>query len=310
MDPQFNKPKGFGEILDHTFRLSKKRFKDFFLIFLILVGPVYLLDALLQLLGGTNFFREIDGGGSWFEQILTSFNGTSTEFTTTDSSTSILTILGAGITGILSMILLPIAEAAILFALNHIRKNEEYTVKMVIKQAFSRFWPIIGSAILFGLITVGIIIIPIMIVSFGGVFGASMDPIRGVIFVIITILAFGVGIGYLLTRWSFYFGAVVLENEAPGLSRAWSLTKNRTWPLMGLYIVFTLIVTIINSSVELSFGAVLGSSVLFSLIVNVVTLFTSMVFAVGFAVMFLDLKIRHDGDDLKEMIEDYDAIQS
>lgn len=62
MDPQFNKPKGFGEILDHTFRLSKKRFKDFFLIFLILVGPVYLLDALLQLLGGTNFFREIDGG--------------------------------------------------------------------------------------------------------------------------------------------------------------------------------------------------------------------------------------------------------
>jgi hypothetical protein len=31
-----------------------------------------------------------------------------------------------------------------------------------------------------------------------------------------------------------------------------------------------------------------------------------MIFSVGYAVMYLDLKVRHDADDLKEMIEDYD----
>ena len=76
MDTKFNKPKTFGEILDHTFSLSKNRFKDFFLILLILMGPIYLLQALIQLLSGVSFFRELGSGEMWFEQILMSFDET------------------------------------------------------------------------------------------------------------------------------------------------------------------------------------------------------------------------------------------
>ncbi|WP_064094268.1 hypothetical protein [Rossellomorea aquimaris] len=307
MNEQFSRPKGFGEILDHTFRLSKNRFKDFFLIYLILVGPVYLLQGLIQLAAGTSFFRAAGNSGNWIEDIINSFN---TETVAVSEPINMAAEIGIALIGLIAIILLPVAEAAILFALNHIRKNEEYTVKKVIKQAFSRFWPIIGSSILFGLIVFGLIVVPMIIIGIGGgVFGVFMEPSVGIIFAIIAFLAVAVGIAYLLTRWSFYFGAVVLENDAPGISRSWTLTKKRTWVLMGLYIIFSLIVGIVSIAFELSFGALLGNSVVYGMIINLVSLFTGMVFAVGYGVMFLDLKTRHDGDDLNEMIDDYNAVQ-
>ncbi|MEH7502638.1 hypothetical protein V7152_11575 [Neobacillus drentensis] len=304
MDKKFTTPKGFGEILDHTFHLTKNRFKDFFMILLIFMGPVYLLQAILQLMSGTSFFREVGSGGAWFEQILTSFK----ESGTFDSS-SLGADIGLIIVGLISAILVPVAEAAILFTINHVRKNEEYTVGSVIKQAFSRFWPMIGSSILFFLITIGIIIIPLAIVGVtGGVVGTTVDPILGIILGVVLFLGFAVGIGLLLTRWSFYFGSVVLDKDSPGLSRSWRLSRKRTWVLMGLYIVFYFIISSITFGVQMTFGMVLGNSVLLTLISNLVTLVTTMIFSVGYGVMYLDLKTRHDADDIKDLLEEFKTI--
>ncbi|MGE6753368.1 hypothetical protein ACQKFO_07945 [Rossellomorea sp. NPDC071047] len=309
MNAKFSKPKGFGEILDHTFRLSKNRFKDFFLIFLILLGPVYLLQALIELAAGVSFFRTVGTGETWFDGIVNSFSG---EFTDEGGpEVNLAAELGTGLIGLISIILAPIAQAAILFALNHMRKNEEFTVKLVIKEAFSRFWPIIGSSLLFGVIVFGIVFVPIFTIGFAGVFGAALlEPGVGIVVAgVVLLLAFAVAVAYILTRWSFYFGAAAIENDAPGLGRSWRLTKKRGWILLLLFIVFGLIIGIVSSAFELTFGLVLGNSVLYGMIVNVVTLFTSMLFAVGFGVMFLDLKTRHDADDLNEMIDDYNTIQ-
>lgn len=304
MDKKFTTPKGFGEILDHTFHLTKNRFKDFFMILLIFMGPVYLLQAILQLMSGTSFFREVGSGGAWFEQILTSFE----ESGTFDSS-RLGADIGLIIVGLISAILAPVAEAAILFTINHVRKNETYTVGSVIKQAFSRFWPMIGSSILFFLITIGIIIIPIAIVGVtGGAVGTMVDPILGIILGVVLFLGFAVGIGLLLTRWSFYFGSVVLDKDSPGLGRSWRLSRKRTWVLMGLYIVFYFIISSITFGVQMTFGMVLGNSVLLTLISNLVTLITTMIFSVGYGVMYLDLKTRHDADDIKDLLEEYKTI--
>lgn len=303
MDTKFKKPKGFGEILDQTFSLSKKNFADFMLIFLILMGPIYLLEAMVQLLSGVSFFREVGSGGSWYEQILSSFNEPEMY------AANVGLELGLAFIGFISIILLPIAWAAILFAIHHISKNEEYTIGSVLRGAFSRFWPILGSSILYCFIVFALVIIPIIIVTFTGAIGTIINPIAGIILAILLFLAFAIGIGYLLTRLSFYFGSVVLDRESPGFSRSWSLTRKRTWVLFGLYIVFSLIVTCISVALEFSFGIFLGNSVLLTLIINAASLFTSMIFAVGYAVMYLDLKTRHDADDLREMIEDYNVIQ-
>lgn len=196
-----------------------------------------------------------------------------------------------------------------MFAIDHLRKGEEYTVGSVIKQAFSRYWPMLGSTILFGLIAFGLFIVPIIIITIAGVVGAIVLPIVGIILAILLFVGFAIGIGLLLTRWSFYFGSVVFKEETPGFSRSWKLTKGRTWVLFGLFIIFSMIITMISVTLELSFMMVLGDSVLLSLIVNVASLFTTMIFTVGYAVMYFDLKVRNDADDLKEMIGEYNTPQ-
>jgi len=304
LENKFSTPKGFGEILDHTFQLTKNRFKDFFMILLIFMGPVYLVQAILQLSSGTSFFREVGSEGEWFEQILTSFE----ESGTFDSS-SLSADIGLIIIGIVSAILAPVAEAAILFTINHVRRSEEYTVGSVIKEAFSRFWPIIGSSILFGLISLGIIILPVALIAFTGVVVATtVHPIGGILLGIVMFLGFAVLVGLLLTRWSFYFGSVVLDKVSPGLGRSWRLTRKRTWVLLGLYIVFYLIISCITFGVQMTFGIVLGNSVLLTLITNLVTLVTTMIFSVGYGVMYLDAKTRHDADDLKEMLDEFKTV--
>ena len=301
MDVKFNKPKGFGEILDHTFSLSKNRFKEFFMILIIFLGPVYFLEAIFQIAAGTSFFRQVGTGNNWFEKNLSSFVDTGA----IDSS-SLGVDISLIVVTLFSALLFPVAEAAILFAINHIRKEEEFSVGSVIKQAFSRFWPMLGSNILFGIITFAIIIIPILIVVFSfAVLASSENTIVLILLGILLFFAGAIGIGLLLTRWSFFFGSVVLDKTSPGFTRSWRLSKNRTWASMGLYIVFYIIVSIVSVAVQMVFAALLGTSVLYTMISNLASLFTTMIFSVGYAVMYLDLKTRHDADDLKDLIEDY-----
>ena len=135
-----------------------------------------------------------------------------------------------------------------------------------------------------------------------------VNTVLGILLGIVLFIGSAVGIGLLLTRWSFYFGSVVLDKDSPGLGRSWRLSRKRTWALMGLYIVFYFIISSISFGVQMTFGIVLGNSVLLTLISNLVTLVTTMIFSVGYGVMYLDLKTRHDADDIKEMLEDYKTI--
>jgi hypothetical protein len=300
MNTQFNKPKGFGEILDTTFRLSKSRFSDFFLIFLLLIGPLYVLEAIVLLISGTNFISEPGTGGVWYERMISRL-----ETTAYTGTSSIGVDLGYILIVLGSIILLPVAQAAIILAVNHIRNNEEYTIGSVIKKAFKRFWPLLGSSILFGLMMFGLVIIPVIIVTLAGVFGAELHPAIGILLSIFLFLGFVVGFAYLMTRWSFYFASVALKEGTPGFTRSWRLTRKRTWIFIGLYIIFSLIISSISGAIELTFALFLGSSVLLTVIVNLVTLLTTMIFAVGYTVMYFDLKIRHDADDIKDLINDY-----
>lgn len=264
------------------------------------MGPVYILEAVILLASGTSFFREVGPGDDWISQIANSFDET-----VVAENIGLGGALGTMFIAILGLILFPVAEAALLMALNHIRKNEEYTISSVIKKAFSRFWAMLGSNIVFGLIVFGFFFVSVLIIVPIGIFGAIAFPIIGVLFAIVLGLGLFVGLGYLLTRWGFYFGSVVLDYESPGLSRSWHLSKKRGWVLFGLYIVFFLIISAISFAIETTFSIFLGNSVLLSLIVNFTTIFTTLLFAVGYGVMYLDAKVRHDAEDLDEMIEGF-----
>ncbi|QTN00731.1 hypothetical protein ERJ70_16440 [Sediminibacillus dalangtanensis] len=303
MNEQFRKPKGFGEILDQTFRLSKNRFVEFFTIFLIIVGPVFLLQAIVQLLSGRGFFREFETGDTWYEQLFATFDQSNVETASIGEDISSIFV------SLIAMILTAVAYGAILFAINHIKNEESYTVGSVIKQAFSRFWGILGSSLLFGVILFGLFIIPLIIIIIGGMAGSFIEPVTGIIFVIVFMLGLTLGVGLLATRWGFYLGSTVLDKESPGLSQSWNLTRKQTWKLFGLYLILYLVTGIVSTAVESIFGVVLGASVLFTILVNLFSLITSMIFAVGYSVMFLDSKTRNTGEDLQEMLNDYQEEQ-
>ncbi|WP_404428075.1 hypothetical protein [Sutcliffiella horikoshii] len=301
MNSNFNKPKGFGEILDQTFKISKYKFKDFFIILLLLVGPIYILQAIIELAAGKSFFRQEGGGGAWYEEMMRNM-----EFTEEASlSSNLAADMGIVLVSLLVLFTYPVAQAAILFGVNHIKHNQEFTVSSIIKQAFGRFFPLIGSTLLYVIIAISIIFGFILIGVLIPIIFFAIDVIAGVIVsIVLTISLFLIGV-FLLTRWSFFFGSVVLDKNSPGLTRSWRLSKGRTFKLIGLYIIFFLITTSIGVAIELSFSAFLGNSVLLGLIVSFTTLFTTLIMAVGYAVIYLDLKLRHDADDLRDLIDDY-----
>ncbi|WP_010281886.1 hypothetical protein [Bacillus timonensis] len=299
MNNKFSQPKGFGEILDLTFSLSKNRFRDFFTILLIFMGPIYILEALILVRSGRSFIRQVGPGNDWFSQVLSSFDETLVV-----ENTSFGLAIGTMLIGIAGFVLFPVAEAAILIALNHIRKNEEFMIGSVIKKAFTRFWAMLGSNILFSLIVFGFFFVAVLLLVPIGISAIAIAPV-GILIAFVLGLGIFVALGYLLTRWGFYFGSVVLDYESPGFSRSWHLSKKRGWVLFGLYIVFFLIISAISFAVEATFGIFLGNSVLLTLLVNLTTIFTTLLFAVGYGVMYLDAKARHDAEDLDEMIEEF-----
>lgn len=292
-----NKPKGFGEILDLTFRITKNHFSSLFLISIIFMGPVFLIQAVSELIGGRNFFTALGSGENTFEQIINSYTETAQEIPIAES-------IGTIFIGLLAILFYPVAYAAIIILVKRVKNDESYTVSSVIRTAFTRFWPLLWSTLLMGLIVFAVVFIPIMIVTFVIIGTAILDPTTAIVLLVIALIGGGIGLGLLFTKWSFYLPAVLFDRVAPGLSKSWMLTKKRTWKLFGLYIVLGLIVGGISFAIEIP-TSLLGMSVLYSIIINFVTLITTIIFTVGYAVMYFDAETRNTAGDLKAMIDEY-----
>lgn len=294
MKDQFSRVKGFSEILDHTFQLCKSHFSTFFLIFLIILGPLFLLEALLLLASGTSFIRQVGSGSNWFEQILSGYDES-----LNNSMGSDLLI------GFAMLVLTPIAYAAVLFAVLQVKNNEKFTAGTVIKKAFSRFWPVLGSSVIIGAILIGIIIAAAFIIIIPGIISSFGDPLIGIILSGVSFLGIGLVVALLFTRFSYYLSTVVFEESFPGFAESWRLTKKHTWRIFGLFLIVILITTIVGVAIEGVFTFILGNSVLYVIIVDLIAILTSMITAAAYAVIYFDLKLRQDGDVLREMIDEY-----
>lgn len=292
-----NKPKGFGEILDLTFRIIKNHFPSLFLISIIFMGPVFLIQAVSALIGGRNFFTALGTGENSFEKFVNTYTQTAQEVSLAES-------IGTILTGLLVILFYPTACAAIIVLVKRIKNDEAYTVGSVIRTAFTRFWPLLWSNLLMGLILFSIVFIPIVIATVVLIGAAVFDPATAIVLLVIGIIGGGIGLGLLFTKWGFYLPAVLFDRVAPGLSKSWMLTKKRTWKLFGLYVVLGLIVAGISVAIEIP-ASFLGMSVLYSIIINFGTLFTTIIFTVGYAVMYFDAETRNTAGDLKAMIDEY-----
>lgn len=296
MEKVFTRPMQFGEILDLTFRIIKDHFAKLFLLLLAINSPVIIIQVLVQIVAGRGLIRDLAPGENFIEQLINTYTVNDELFNTTELSGNLIVTF-------ISLLVYPIATAAVFLIVKKIKDQQDYELKAVVGDSFSRFWPLLGSSILFGIITFFVVVIPMAIIAalIGLSFG--MGGILAGILLIFVLLAALLGSLLLVSRWSFYF-PITLFDEAPGISDSFRLTRGRTWITFGLYITLFLITMFIGSAVEF-LSLFLGMSVLYTTILNVVSVFTSMIFTVGIAVIYFDLEVRQTGSDLKEMIDSY-----
>ncbi|QHS24258.1 hypothetical protein GWK91_15745 [Virgibacillus sp. MSP4-1] len=262
-------------ILRNTFALIKDNFSKLFGIYLILVAPIYVIDAMIMVAMGVSLAGRESRNTTWYESLIS----TSTQAPIEEGS------IWLTVTGLLgTMVLLPIAYGAVIFAVNHIRNGESFTVPAVIKQALHRFWPIFGSHLLFILMFTGLVIVFLLPVMMFGVLG--------VIIAILAFIGFAILLGYWLTRWSFYLIKVAFGDHAPAFSKSWDFTEGRVWPLMGFYIVVFLITLVINLLVEFISGFLFGNGILQIFILDITSLFVSLIFFVAYSLVYFEVKVR------------------
>lgn len=313
-----NKPLSFSEVLDVTFHIFKVNFAKIFQIMLIFLGPIYLLQALGQIAGGASLL--IDHRTGNLATIIHSFSQNGAPVPSAGSEISL------GIFYIISFLLLvlistPMAYASLIILTEQAGKPETSSISAIIKRAFSRFWALLGGNIVFALVIFGLYIgIVLVIVGYlfvvgalGAIQGGGSSDISGlgihiVVVVILSITAL-CGLVYLMTRWSFYFAAIVFDKVSPGLGKSWRLTRGCFWRLLGLYIIVAIINGIILGVIETTAAAILGTSVLAFLLNSIVSLLISALPVIAYAVAFLDLRVRNEAADLKSMLENYPVQQ-
>lgn len=297
MQDKLNKPKRFGEVLDTIFSLSRSRFLDFLKIYLMLLGPIIILEVLVYLAMGKSLIQEVGQGSNWIEKILSGFDPD-------DPFAQQEEILSENVLIMLSGIMSVFATVAILFAVDHIRKGETFQPSEVAKRAFTKALPILGATIL---LIIAFFFLLLIILLPGSTFSLGLESLVSLTFFF---LILGIGLIalliYLIIKITFYiaeiaFGSTVLSS----FKNSWQLTRRRVLFLFGLYIVFVLIIGIINFVFEITAILLLGNSVLYVLIVNIVALATSMIGSIGYSVAYFDLKSRHDVDEIQEIIEEY-----
>lgn len=306
MDKWVEKPRDFGEILDLTFLVLRKHFAKIFSIMLILTGPILLVQAVAMYSGGIPF---LPGGGidtiSSFDEFLTTFEATGMEEALATVGGMELAILIITLF-LLIIILLPVGMASIIILTGRVKTGEQIEIGSIIKQAFSRFWAMLGGTTVYFLITIGIILVPAIVFPLFFALGAfDFSPLLIVLSVLLG-LGYLFGVVYLLTRWGFYFTALIFEKVSPGLSKSWRLTRGQFWRLLGLYIVLNIIVSIFTTGLQLVSDMIFAGSIIGYLLYTLVTAISYLIMNVAYAVIYFDLRVRNEGADLQEMVESFE----
>ncbi|SEO64235.1 hypothetical protein SAMN04488134_11044 [Amphibacillus marinus] len=299
MERIFSRPKRFGEILDLTFQVIRKHFKELFSLLFLFTLPIIVIQALAQLSSGRGFITDVPLADSFIDQIFIAID--TLEF---EQIISPGEIISSSFIILFEILIVPVSFASIILLVKKVKDNENIQVKEIIKQAFSRYGALVGSSFVYSLIAIVLITLSIFIITFISIFVIEANPFVGLGLFFILLIGLIFMLGLLLVRWSMYLAVSLFKRVAPGITESFRITSGRAW--MTFWLFLTLF--IITGFIENSFGFIAiftGQSVLYTLILNLVSIFARMILAVGYAVIYFDLEVRHSANDIKGMIDDY-----
>ncbi len=314
----FERPMGIGSILDRSFQIYRKHFTVTFLLMLLFFGPIYLLQNLVLFdLSGVSFLPE---SGETIADSLDRFAETSGSGDELRIGLLLFSFL------LMPIYLLAVFPSAVSSQLHLVRAAVEgasVSFKELLRSSFTRYWPMVGNTLLFGLILAGVYtaistvlaigMIIVGAVSFGigaGISEIGSDPFgSSIVLVVLLIGAYGLfivlvtaGIAFFAIRFGFYLPVVALEGARSSLGRSWRLTEGNFWRIFGIYFVLSVIYSVFMLGTYALLIAVFKLSLLGQLIYIVLTLLITPIYIIPYAVTYFDLRVRNEGADLEQML--------
>jgi hypothetical protein len=225
------KPMGIGELIDMTFTLFRRAWQPLLLLGLISIIPTFLVQFAMQSIFTVN-------EGRFFENLVLSIA----------RSPEPLLLFGV-LTGYLLFILVllflaPLWTGAFIAAAHQVVMGESVTIGSAFRTALSRYWALVGTSLLIGLIY--IVAFPVLVI--GGLVILSPFTLTG---------------GYLtlMTFFAFRKQVIVIERVSggvPALKRSWQLVSGRFWPVLGtlllLFLLFWVLGLIVGMFLNMPVG--------------------------------------------------------
>ncbi len=282
----------FGELLDSTFTVYRRRF-------LTIIGIAALCQVpyvALQYLGGRSALTTIQ-----------SLQGKSPA-TTAAAQRELSKLVGPGLTLVAItlayyLLLLPLMEAATIHVVSHDYLDRPTSLSAALRGAARRFWSLAGYLLLQLAVAIAA---PILLVVIVAVLGAA--PVA-------VLLGFA-GAGwmiYSLVKMTLGVPALVLETLSPvqALRRSWHLTRGSFWRLVLLYLVIGIaswiLTGLVGGPVGLMVGAAGSVNALSAQILagGLAGVLTSPFIPIALTLFYYDVRIRREAFDIAMLVQSF-----
>jgi len=261
-----------GDILDRSFHIVKRSFRTILAVTAVGYGLFYLANAA--------FTMSTTGGASSGSRIG-------------------LTIL-AGLIMFLSYPLIFWSGGALTILSARTFLNRDITFSLIWRLAWQRFWPLLGSSLLAGLVILGILVPFIISIAL-----VAVSPWFLILAIPMGLL--GIGGAFVCTiRFSLIFEAVALENQGAvdGLRRSWYLTRAYLGKVFVVFLVVGLITWVATVPFTIMFAMLSYlSPALAQTAIGLVNIMVVYLPQIAGVVLYFDLRIRKEGFDLELMAD-------
>lgn len=281
---------GLSEILDGAFKAIRHNPRVIFGVTL----PAAIIASLLQVAITVRMFELLDY--EYLTQIEDDIDGV---FAVFDDSTLIL----GGLSVALNLLFIPLITGILTISVSRSTMGKKLSLAQTWAMLRGRKSALVGSSLLTSLI----IIAPLAALF-------ALLPLldsAGIILTALPLLFFAVAATiFFTTRLLFVPQVVVLERQSVRMAfkRGWLLTRGSFWRILGIYLLATLIASVVSSiiSTPLSFVAIalgtisnlLGASIFATS--TIVTLLITIPYSAAIAaIIYIDIRMRREGLDIE-----------
>ena len=304
-------PLGFGTILGKSFAALRSNPKVLlgFAIGLQLAASVLLIAG-----AGTVAFLA-------FSRLDTVTPGTE-DYAEIEAGAGLVTGAAYLVLSIVLMAVSIIVQAVVVGEVSYSALGEKATLGRVWGRVKGRIWPLVGLTVFFAVIVTVAVMVIALLVALVFLASETAGTVVSVVLLLLGIPGFLVLVFWLYTKLYVVTPAIVLERAGvfTAIRRSWTLTKGRFWPTFGVYILLSLILGTASSVIiyPLTFlGMLLGTVIaptggmegtivmsvasigLMSIGAFLVQCVTAVVMSTSSVLVYLDLRMRREGIDLR-----------